>query len=226
MDIQNIWLNYNATTDTMYVGIQGYKNVAGKEEIFGDDTGNPNPAQDPNPNFGGLKSVALAFAPTALNAAGQEVAGTPSIIAGIPQDKSQGGSGTIDGFTVSQYSRQWRRAAVQLRPAVAQLGEPGLQSLGGATRLGIHHQQFQQDLRRESHERVLPGGVFRHAGECRWETRDVFSLRPPAEPQTLSPEPTTWMVWAAPGGRSRLAVSPPAGGCAPDLESLGIGSAL
>ena len=103
-DIQTIRLNYNASNDTMYVGIQGYQNVAGKEEIFGDATGNPNPAADPDPNFGGNKSIAIAFAPETQNAAGKVVAGTPMIIAGIPANKSMGGSGTIDGFTVSQYS--------------------------------------------------------------------------------------------------------------------------
>ena len=103
-DIQSIRLNYNAATDTMYVGIQGYKNAAGQEQIFGDATGNPNPAADPNPNLGGLKSVAIAFAPLTLNAAGKDVPGTPAIIAGIPQDKSMAGVGTIDGFTVSQYA--------------------------------------------------------------------------------------------------------------------------
>ncbi len=51
VDIQNIWLNYNATTDTMSVGIQGYKNVAGQEEIFGDASGNPNPAARPESQF-------------------------------------------------------------------------------------------------------------------------------------------------------------------------------
>jgi MYXO-CTERM domain-containing protein len=108
VDIQNIWLNYNAASDTMYVGIQGYKNVAGQEEIFGDDSGNTNPLADANSSstneFGGLKSFAITFAPLTHNAAGQAIPGTPTIIAGVPQDKSLAGTGTTDGFTVSHYN--------------------------------------------------------------------------------------------------------------------------
>jgi hypothetical protein len=102
--IQNIWLNYNAATDTMYVGIQGYQNVNGKEEIFGDDSGNLNPAQDESPNFTGDKSFAVAFAPVTHSANGSTEAGSGGIIAGIPQDKSNLPTNTIDGFTVAQYN--------------------------------------------------------------------------------------------------------------------------
>jgi hypothetical protein len=102
--IQNIWLNYNAATDTMNVGIQGYQNVAGKQEIFGDDSGSTNPALDGSPNFGGDKSFAITFAPLTHNAAGQAEPGTGGIIAGIPQDKSSLPTNTIDGFTVAQYN--------------------------------------------------------------------------------------------------------------------------
>src|SRR5262249_54058151 len=49
-DMKNVWFNYNASTDTMYVGIQGFKNAAGQNEILGDISGNPNPVQDTNSN--------------------------------------------------------------------------------------------------------------------------------------------------------------------------------
>src|SRR5438132_206635 len=39
--IQDIRSSYNAASDTMYVGIRGYQNVAGQEAIFGDSSGNP-----------------------------------------------------------------------------------------------------------------------------------------------------------------------------------------
>lgn len=93
-DMQNIWFNYNASTDTMYVGIQGFKNAAGQNEILGDITGNPNPTLDTDASGNstasatntwlGLKSFAVAFAPIATNSSGQTVAGTPTIIAGVP----------------------------------------------------------------------------------------------------------------------------------------------
>jgi hypothetical protein len=99
--IQDIRSSYDAATDTMSVGVQGYQNVAGQEAIFGDSSGNPNPALDQNSNMGGDKSIAISFAPISTSG-GHQVPGTPVVIAGIPADKSKVGSGTIDGFTVSQ----------------------------------------------------------------------------------------------------------------------------
>src|SRR5262249_21649626 len=74
-DIQDIRTYYNAASDVMYVGIQGYKNVAGQEQIFGDSTGNPNASLDPSPNLGGDKSVAIQFAPISVSTSGQAAAG-------------------------------------------------------------------------------------------------------------------------------------------------------
>lgn len=99
--IQNVALNYNASTDTLYVGIQGYQNVNGQEEIFGDDSGNLNPANDQSPNFTGVKSFALTFAPVS---SGSDPSTETGIIAGIPYNKSIEPSNTIDGFTVSKYN--------------------------------------------------------------------------------------------------------------------------
>ena len=81
----------------MYVGIQGFKNVAGQEEIFGDDLGQSQSRARRRATAStasattrsGLKSIALAFAPVATTAAGQTPdRASPAIIAGIPQDKS------------------------------------------------------------------------------------------------------------------------------------------
>ena len=72
-DMKNIWFNYNATTDTMYVGVQGFTNSAGQSEILGDITGNPNaaarrpelpipagPISSATNTWLGLKSIAIA----------------------------------------------------------------------------------------------------------------------------------------------------------------------
>ena len=37
--MQNIWFNYNASTDTMSVGLQGFTNANGQQEILGDIVG-------------------------------------------------------------------------------------------------------------------------------------------------------------------------------------------
>lgn len=105
--IKNIWTYYDKSTDSLQVGIETFKNSAGQTAIFGDSDGNGNPGTadarttaaggiDPA-NFGTGKSFAVAFA-----SANPNLNGTPSIIAGIPLDKSNLGSG-IDGFTVSQF---------------------------------------------------------------------------------------------------------------------------
>ena len=108
--IQDIRTSYNASTDTLYVGIDTFKNAKGVTSIFGDADGNGDPGGASlqmqqaggvdDPHLGGFKSVAIAFAASALESGSH--AGTPTIIAGVPADKTEAGSGT-DGFTVSQF---------------------------------------------------------------------------------------------------------------------------
>jgi hypothetical protein len=110
--IQDIRTYYNSSNDTLYVGIEGFKNASGQYAIFGDADGNPNPnVASPQmaaegglntPHLGGDKSIAIAFAP--INLTNPNQPGSPTVIAGVPADKSKVGSGTIDGYTVSQYS--------------------------------------------------------------------------------------------------------------------------
>ena len=105
--IKNIWTYYDKTTDTLQVGIETCKNSSGQSAIFGDSDGNGNPGTADSrmtaaggvdsASFGTGKSFAMAFA-----SANPSAGGVPSIIAGIPLDKTKVGSG-IDGFTVSQY---------------------------------------------------------------------------------------------------------------------------
>jgi hypothetical protein len=195
VDIKNIWLNYNASTDTMNVGIQGYKNVAGQEEIFGDLSGNPNPALDPNPNFGGLKSVAIAFAPVTQNAQGHNVAGTPSIIAGVPQTKPPTASASAPYFIVSPYSAN----ATGLEFS---FGQP----LSGAGSLAFNpsaaHPDFEFTLNNFSKiSGINPAnGLYLEAyagtpgnADGKLQTSWIFS--PAAQQPIGAPEPTTWLAW-------------------------------
>jgi hypothetical protein len=111
--IKSIDTSYNASTDTLYVGLDTFKNAKGIQAIVGDADGNgivggTNGASPQmkaaggveNTGIGGFESVAVAFAPNASN--GKTGPGAPTIIAGVPADKSTAGSG-IDGFTVSNY---------------------------------------------------------------------------------------------------------------------------
>ncbi|MGP0064207.1 MAG: hypothetical protein ACLQGP_11485 [Isosphaeraceae bacterium] len=201
VDIQNIWVNYNATTDSLDVGIQGYKNVAGKEEIFGDDSGNTNPALDANPNFGGLKSFAIAFAPLTQNASGQNVAGTPTIIAGIPQDKSQGGTATIDGFTVTKYSANGAGLPFSFGTQIPNSGNIAYNPSAAQPDMEFTINNFSK-ISGVS----LTSGFYIEAysgtpGNQEGKLQTSFIYVPPVEPQNITtPEPTTWLLWGALAG--------------------------
>jgi hypothetical protein len=100
--IQDIRTNYDPTTDTLYVGVNTFKNASGQYAPFGQANGDPTGAPtsyDP-PHLGGDKSIALAIA--GVNPTNASQPGTPEIIAGIPADKTSAGTGT-DGFTVSKF---------------------------------------------------------------------------------------------------------------------------
>jgi hypothetical protein len=202
VDIQNIWLNYNPTTDTMYVGIQGYKNAAGQEEIFGDYSGNPNPAADSsvttNPdgslnNYGGLKSLAIAFAPLTQNASGQSTPGSPTIIAGIPQDKSQGGSGTIDGFTVSQYNGN-PLLELGFGNQIANAGNLAYNPSAAHPDLEFTINNFSKISGINPTNGLYLEAYSGTAGSTEGKVQTSWIYSPPS-PQGITPEPTTWMAW-------------------------------
>jgi hypothetical protein len=195
--IQNIWLNYNSSTDTMNVGIQGYtKN--GQQEIFGDASGTPNPTANQFPN---LASVAIAFAPVMQNAAGQNAPGNPTIIAGIPQIKTSTDPSAMANFSVSQYSANPGGLAFSFGNA-----------LPGAGSLAFNPSAAQPDLEFTINNFSKISGVNLGKGlymeaysgitastEGKVQTSWLFI----PQPQSL-PEPTTWVVWAALAGGAAL----------------------
>jgi len=101
--IQDIRTYYNASTDTLDVGINTFKNSQGVNAPFGQANGDPTgtPTSYDPAHLGGDKSIAIAFAPVSTSNPSQP--GTPLAIAGVPADKTKVGAG-IDGYTVSQYN--------------------------------------------------------------------------------------------------------------------------
>ena len=108
--IKDVRTSYDQATDTMYVGVDTFKNSSGVQAIVGDADGNGNAGQAgaqmataggvDTPHLGGHKSVTIAFAPNGPN--GVSHSGTPVVVAGVPADKSQSGPG-LDGFNVAAY---------------------------------------------------------------------------------------------------------------------------
>ncbi len=235
VDMKNIWINYNASTDTMYVGIQGFTNVAGKEEIFGDLSGNLNPALDSSPAVGpiasatntflGLKAVALAFAPTTQNASGQNVMGTPTIIAGIPQDKSQGGSGTIDGFTVSNFSPNGAGLPFNFGTQLAGAGNLAFNTTAATPDFEFTINNFSKISGINPANGFYIEGYAGMPGNRRWQVAVLVDRGPSGAPELQRPGAHDLAGLAAAGGRGGLAVSPPAGG-SPVIWVPGIGSAF
>ena len=232
-EMQNLWFNYNAATDTMYVGVQGFTNANG-HEILGDISGNPNPALDPpnmptlpaissatNTWLGVEKSLAIAFAPAVTNAAGQTVAGTPTIIAGIPAGK---GATTTPDFMVANYSAPSPGTTnePQLLPnsfgtAIANGGSLAFNTTAATPDFEFTINNFSKvtgisaaALASNSAQFFIEGfnGM---AGGSAGKTEFQWTQVP--QPQGLNtPEPTTWLAWrswpAARGGATAAAPLP------------------
>jgi len=219
--VNNVQMSYSSTNDTMYVGLAGFKNSSGQYAIFGDADGNGNPGAAStkmtqmggidSANMGGDKSVAVAFAP--FNSTNPSVPGAPTLIAGIPADKTLAGSG-IDGFSVAKFNGATNllqnsfgsavsgvSGALAFNPSAA---HPELEfSISNLSKAGINPSQgFWVEMYAGSGQDVVAG-----------EAGLVWTYVPPFEPQQI-PEPTTWLVWAGLAGglawrryRSRRAIA-------------------
>jgi hypothetical protein len=105
-NFDNIATYYNASTDTMYVGVKNWgisgdvdgKGLIGKPDPQLTNSGGSNPA-----NFGGDKSMAIAFAglPAVYNPSNPPA---PVLVAGVPYIKTQADHSGLDGFTVAKWS--------------------------------------------------------------------------------------------------------------------------
>jgi hypothetical protein len=108
--LSSVNMSYDPANNSMYVGLSSFKEPAlGNYAIFGDADGNGNPGGASaqmtaaggidSPNMGGDKAMVLAIAAANPNT----TPSTPTIIAGIPSEKSLAGSG-IDGFTIAHFN--------------------------------------------------------------------------------------------------------------------------
>ncbi|MDR3639603.1 MAG: hypothetical protein P4L84_37730 [Isosphaeraceae bacterium] len=201
--IKDIALSYDKTTDTMYVGVETFTNSHGVKSIAGDaygsgtETGTDNP-----PNFGvntpgSDKSITVAFAPDSPGNSNQP--GTPTVVAGVPANKSANGSG-IDGFTVANYAAS---SAIQ-----TSFGSTLINNTGAlAFNPNAAHPDFEFTITNFSH---LPGisvskgfWVAAYAGSLKdvsvGETYIDFTRVIVPQPQEI-PEPATVLAWSVLAG--------------------------
>ena len=90
--VKDVRLNYDTSSDTMYVGVNffGIAGDADNNGVQGTVTAeNAAKGMIEYPHLGGRESISLGF--------DMALQGTPSFLAGVPQDKSQAGTG-LDGF--------------------------------------------------------------------------------------------------------------------------------
>jgi len=199
--IQDIRTYYNASTDTLDVGINTFKNSQGVNAPFGQANGDPTgtPTSYDPAHLGGDKSIAIAFAPVSTTNPSQP--GTPLVIAGVPADKSQSGAG-IDGFTVSKYN-----AATAVDGLGYQFGKTLPQNTGNlAFDPTPAHPQLEFTITNFS---KIPGlnpssgfWIEMYAGSAMDQVGEAglgWTMVPVTAAQNI-PEPTTWLAWTLVAG--------------------------
>jgi hypothetical protein len=201
--MQNIWFNYNASTDTMSVGIQGFTNANG-HEIIGDMSGAPNAAQDSNTDpalgpissatntFLGTKSLAIAFAPITTNSSGQSAMGTPTIIAGIPAVKN---TSTTPDFMVAHYSANNSGLAFSFGTQIANGGSLAFNTTAATPDFEFTIKNFSKVTGINPADGFYVEGFDGMAGSSAGKSQFTDLETPPVPQGINTPEPTTWLAW-------------------------------
>ena len=117
-------------------------------------------------SFLGTKSIAITFAPVTLNAVRARARWAPRRSSRASPRSSPATTAT-DDFIVAHYSANARGSRSASAQQIANGGKPRLQHDGGDTRLRVHDQELQQDLRHQPRQRLLHPGIRRHGGELR-----------------------------------------------------------
>jgi hypothetical protein len=201
-NIKNVALDYNAATDTMYVGVRTY-GVAGN--VDGNGTpGTPDPrltaagGTDPA-NFGGDKALAVAFAPL-TGTFNPSKPPTPVIVAGISGDKATQTGPGLDGFNVTKYAGGTTPGTVNLLTGFGKTLTAGLGNL--AFDPSSAHPGFEFTITNFS--KILGANpakglvVLTQDGSVNSVVTgkdQLVGTYPTNEAQTI-PEPTTFLVWA------------------------------
>jgi hypothetical protein len=219
--VKDLRLALDPKSGTLYVGVNSYG-------ISGDADGNGNPgAGNPNdpafngggaqnlPNFGGTKSITVAFAATDPNHPAQ-LPTSPLFVAGVPGDKSTAGSG-IDGFTVASYAG--KNAGIEDNYGAALTGHVGTLAFNPSSTNPSFEFTIPQFT---SISGLNPSSGFwvqlysGSADDGAVGEEKTAWVHVPAFAAESIPEPTTWLAWAllAGGGAawrrrsaSRLGVS-------------------
>jgi len=209
-NIKDIYLSYNSSTGTLYVGIDNWANQNGQIAPFGQANGDPSgtpTAYDPAHLGYGTpssdKSIALAFAP--INTANPSVPGTPVVIAGVPADKTKNGPG-IDGFTVSSINKSQASGGLGYM-----FGQNLPQNQGNlAFDPTTAHPQLEFTIK-NFNQLINPSSGFWIEGfagsaEDRYvgETNLAWTKTPQLAAQNI-PEPSTWLLWSLASGMGMVA---------------------
>ncbi len=202
--IKDLRTSYDTASDTLYVGVDTFKNAAGVTSIVGDADGNGNAGVASaamakvggvdTPSLGGHKSVTVAFAADDPKHPGMPA--TPVAVAGVPADKATAGPG-LDGFNVATFKNNGlgieynygktltaNLGSLAFDPSAAHPGFeftiknfsqiPGLNPLNG----------FWISLYAGSTDDVVAG-----------ETALKLTRLPSLAAETIVPEPTTLLPW-------------------------------